>query len=64
MEVLLEVLKDFGFPVACVAALFWQLSKEQQDHKQETQALTQAVNDLRVVLAKLCTRLGVGDDGK
>lgn len=58
MDVFVQILKDFGFPVACVVALFWQLQKEREDHKAETSALTGAISELRVVLAKILTRLG------
>ena len=58
MDAFLQVLKDFGFPVACVVALFWHLQKEQEAHKAETSALTAALNELRVVLGQILTRLG------
>lgn len=61
MEALINILKEFGFPVACVAALFWQLNREQESHKQETAALTQAVNELRVVMAKILSKMGVDE---
>ena len=64
MDVILEVLKDFGFPVACVVALFYLLQREQADHKQETANLTAAISELRIVLAKILTKIGDDSDGK
>lgn len=64
MDIFLNAVKDFGFPVACVIALFWMLQKEQESHKQETAALTQAISDLRMVMTKILVKLGVDDDGK
>ena len=61
METFIQILKDFGFPVACVVALFWLLQKEQENHKQETANLTGAITELRVVLAKILAKIG-GDD--
>lgn len=61
METFVQILKDFGFPVACVVALFWLLQKEQENHKQETANLTSAITELRVVLAKILAKIG-GDD--
>lgn len=58
MEAFLSVLKDFGFPVACVIALFYLLQKEQENHKQETASLTAAITELRVVLARILSKLG------
>ena len=61
METFVQILKDFGFPVACVVALFWLLQREQENHKQETASLTSAITELRVVLAKILAKIG-GDD--
>lgn len=58
MEVFVDLLKNFGFPVACVAALFIALQRERDDHKAETAALTNAISELRVVLGKILTKLG------
>lgn len=63
METFLSLLKDFGFPVACVIALFYLLQREQENHKQETASLTAAITELRVVLAKILTKIGGDSDG-
>ena len=63
METFLSLLKDFGFPVACVVALFYLLQKEQENHKAETVSLTAAITELRVVLAKILTKIGGDNDG-
>lgn len=63
METFLQLLKDFGFPVACVIALFYLLQREQENHKQETASLTAAITELRVVLAKILTKIGGDNDG-
>lgn len=58
MDTFISILKDFGFPVACVVALFYLLQREQENHKTETASLTAAITELRVVLAKILTKLG------
>ena len=58
MDTFISILKDFGFPVACVCALFYLLQREQENHKTETASLTAAITELRVVLAKILTTLG------
>ena len=30
-----EIIKDLGFPIACVIALFWQNNKLTEQHKEE-----------------------------
>ena len=32
---LVSIIKDFGFPIACVIALFVMLQNEQKAHKEE-----------------------------
>ena len=61
---ILAVIKDFGFPVACVIALFVMLQREQENHKAETANLANAITELRVVMSKILTKLGADDDGK
>lgn len=58
MDTFISILKDFGFPVACVVALFYLLQREQENHKTETASLTAAITELRVVMAKILTKLG------
>jgi len=47
MDVFLSLLKDFGFPVACVIALFIMLQNEQKAHKEESEKMTEAVTELK-----------------
>lgn len=47
MDVFLSLLKDFGFPVACVIALFVMLQNEQKSHKEESEKMTEAVTELK-----------------
>lgn len=47
MDVFLSLLKDFGFPVACVIALFVMLQNEQKAHKEESEKMTEAVTELK-----------------
>ena len=42
-----------GFPIAASVGLFWYLSKEQKNHKEEMDALRQSLNDNTVVLSEL-----------
>lgn len=62
MENIVEVLQNFGFPVACVCMMWYLLNKEREDHKAETKELTNAITDLRIVIQRILDKLGV-DDG-
>lgn len=43
-----QIIKDFGFPIACVIALFVMLQNEQKAHREETAQLTQTITDLKI----------------
>lgn len=62
MEVFISTMKEFGFPVACVVVLFILLQREQESHKAESSQLTNAINDLKIVLAKISAKIGGVDD--
>lgn len=47
MDVFVSILQNFGFPVACVIALFCMLQNEQKAHKEEADKLTEAVSELK-----------------
>ena len=47
-----SIIKDFGFPIACVIALFLMLMNEQKSHKEETEKLTETITDLKITFAE------------
>ena len=48
MDTFLAIIKDFGFPVACVIALFVMLQNEQKSHREEMEKLTETITDLKI----------------
>ena len=62
MQELLSAVRDFirelGFPIACVVALFWQNTKLNEQHKQETSTFTTAINNNTVALTELKDKIG------
>lgn len=59
MEQLVDILTNFGFPIAVCAYLFYERAQERKEHRAETQAMTEALNKNTVVLEKILTTLGV-----
>ena len=55
MPGIVEVVQNLGFPVACVIALFWTLKREQEQHKEEMQRITEALNNNTLALSELKT---------
>lgn len=62
MEEIVSLISNVGFPIACVVALFWYLNKEREEHKAETQKLSEAINNNTVVMEKILTKVGGPDD--
>lgn len=69
MEQIIEVLSNFGFPVACCGVLMWyifhiqkqhnaELKEIMNTHKEETNKLTESINSNTLVLTKILERLG------
>lgn len=54
-------ISNVGFPIACVIALFWYLNKEREEHKAETDKLSEALNNNTIVMEKILTKIG-GED--
>lgn len=66
---IVELVKNFGFPVACVCAMFLMWQKEVTSHKEEmkemrdtmeaqNRASVEALNNNTTILQKILTKLG------
>ncbi len=58
MDEVINFIKELGFPIACVVALFWQNTKLNEQHKQETSTFTTAINNNTVALTELKDKIG------
>lgn len=43
MEEFVNLISNVGFPIACVAVMFWMLEKERQSHKEEMSELSKTI---------------------
>ena len=68
----LQVVQTVGFPIAVCLICFWyiyrmqtsheeQITKMQQEHKEETEKLTSALNNNTIVMQKLVDKIGASD---
>ena len=48
-----SLIANLGFPIACVIAMFWMLNKESENHKEEMQKVTEALNNNTLALTEL-----------
>lgn len=48
-----QLISSVGFPIAACVALFWQMSKESTQHKEEIDALKESLNQNTLAITKL-----------
>ena len=48
MEQIVTIIQTVGFPIACAIAMFIMLTNEQKQHKEESEKLTDTINDLKI----------------
>lgn len=60
---IISFIQGVGFPIACVLIMFQQMDKERESHKEETQKITEALNNNTLILTKLQQQLEDLKDG-
>ena len=55
--IVLQAISTVGFPIVVAAAMFWKMNKQDEDHKQEMNKITEAVNNNTIALTKLLDKL-------
>ena len=53
IEIIVSLIQQIGFPIACVIAMFYYWNKEREDHKQELASVTEALNNNTLVLQSI-----------
>ncbi len=62
IEMITQLIQNVGFPIACVVAMFHFWNKEREDHKQELNSVTEALNNNTLVLQSIRDHLMLNDD--
>ena len=53
MSEIVQLIGSLGCPIVACLALFWQLNKQNEYHKQETDSLKEAIDELKVAIMQL-----------
>lgn len=48
MQDFITIVQTVGFPIACATAMFILLHQEQKSHKEESEKLTETINELKL----------------
>lgn len=57
VNAIIQVIGTLGFPIACCVWLFYRDSVKDKEHKEETDALTKALENNTIALTKLSERM-------
>ena len=57
MNDVITAISTVGFPIVMSLILFWYLQKETETHRDETNALKDAINKLEIAITSLITKL-------
>ena len=58
MDEVVSLIRDLGFPIAVAVALFWKNNKDQEQHKEEMDKMTEALNNNTLALIELKDKIG------
>ena len=48
MQDIITIIQTVGFPIACAIAMFMMLKKETEAHKDESERLTNTINEMKL----------------
>ena len=54
---IVKFIQNVGFPIACVVAMFWMWDRERQEHKNEAEKWTEAINNNTLIMQRLLDKL-------
>ena len=54
---IITAISTVGFPIVVAGAMFWKMNKQDDDHKEEMQKVTEAINNNTIALTKLIDKL-------
>lgn len=57
LSAITTLIGSLGFPIAACIACFWMLNKERENHQQEMQKVTEAINNNTIALTTLTERI-------
>lgn len=57
VETILQMIGSVGFPIVACGALFYQMNKENEMHREEMNAFKDTINELRTAIVELTVKL-------
>lgn len=57
VNILIQLVGSLGFPIVACGALFWRMIKSDEQHKEEMNKMSEALNNNTSALVKLTEKL-------
>ena len=57
VNVLIQLVGSLGFPIVACGALFWRMVKSDEQHKEEMNKMSEALNNNTAALVKLTEKI-------
>lgn len=57
MENIVNIISSVGFPIAMCLLIFWYMQKETENHREETNGLKDAINELKLAITTLIDKI-------
>ena len=57
VNAIMQLIGSVGFPIVACGALFWQNYKQNEYHRQESEQMREAINELKVAILQLTNSL-------
>ncbi len=54
---IVSIISSVGFPIAMCLLMFWYMQKETENHREETNGLKDAINELKLAITTLIEKL-------
>lgn len=62
VNTIIQLVTTLGFPIVCCIALFWRMIRSDENHKEEMEKLSEALNNNTLAINKLNERLNHGEN--
>lgn len=64
VSIVTQLVGSLGFPIVACGVLAYLFYREQENHKEETDKFTNAINELTIALTKLSDSLGRSENNE
>lgn len=54
---IVSIISSVGFPIAAALGLFWYMTKQDENHKEEVKELRQAIENNTLVITRLVDKM-------